>query len=64
MSLSRVQQLVSKAKTAVEPLYNSVRSQVVNQYEATMKSNAQYVVQDKEVADKLLKQWFFTQMSK
>jgi hypothetical protein len=61
---SRLHQLVSKAKSAVEPLYATVRSQTVKQYDSLMSGNAQYVVKDKAVEDKLLKQWFFSKMAR
>lgn len=61
---ARVQQLVSKAKSAAEPLYATARSQAVKQYESLMSGNAQYVVKDKAAEDKLLKQWFFTKMAR
>lgn len=61
---SRLQQLLSKAKSAVEPAYKSMRSQAVKQYETTMTKNAEFVVQDEANADKLLKQWFYTRLSR
>lgn len=61
---ARVQQVLSKAKSAAEPLFTSLRTQAGKQYDTLMTSNAQYVVKDKDAADKLLKQWFFTRMSR
>jgi F-type H+-transporting ATPase subunit g len=61
---ARLQQLLARARSATEPMYNTARSQAIKQYDALMTSNQQYVVKDKEVADKLLKQWFFTQLAR
>lgn len=64
MSLARVQQLLSKAKAAAEPIYKIAREQSVKQYDNVMSKGQQYVVKDKEASDKLLKQWFFTNLSR
>jgi len=64
MAASRVQQVLSKVKSAVEPAYNMVRSQTLKQYDTIMANNAQYVVKDKEAGDKLLKQWVFTNLAR
>lgn len=64
MAASRVQQLLSRAKASAEPLYSMVRSQTVKQYDALMANNTQYVVKDKEAADKLFKQWVFTNLAR
>lgn len=61
---ARLQQLLGKTKAAIEPAYNMARTEVVKQYEAQMAKNAEYVVKDQKAADKLLKQWFYTQMSR
>jgi len=61
---ARLQQILAKAKAAAEPLYASLRTQAVKQYDTLMTSNARYVVKDEDAADKLLKQWFFTRMSR
>jgi F-type H+-transporting ATPase subunit g len=60
----RLQQLASKAKQALDPMYRAARTETVKQYETMMKNNAEYVVKDDAAADKLAKQWFFTKMSK
>lgn len=64
MSLARVQQLLSKAKAAAEPMYKIAREQSVKQYDNVMSKGQQYVVKDKDASDKLLKQWFFTNLSR
>ncbi|KAG7667195.1 hypothetical protein NADE_003008 [Nannochloris sp. 'desiccata'] len=64
MSLARLQQVASKAKAAAEPLYKVAREQSVKQYDNLMAKGADYVVKDKAAADKLLKQWFFTNLSR
>jgi len=61
---SRVQQIVSKAKQAVQPVYSVAKTEAVKQYETIMVKNAEYVVKDKAAADKLAKQWFYTNMAK
>lgn len=64
MAAARAQQLLGKAKAALEPAYKLARTEVVKQYESQMAKNAEYVVKDKAAADKLLKQWFYTQLSR
>lgn len=61
---SRLQQLASSAKRALDPMYKAARTETVKQYEVMMKNNAEYVVKDDAAAEKLAKQWFFTKMSK
>lgn len=61
---SRLKQLASKLGKTVEPLYTTARSQTIKQYDALMANNQQFVVKDDEAANKLLRQWFFTRMSR
>lgn len=61
---ARLAALASKARAAAEPAWTKARAETVKQYDALMSSNQQYVVKDKEAADKLLKQYVFTQLSK
>ena len=61
---SRLQQLLSRAKTVVDPLYSTLRSQTVKQYDSLMAKNAQYVVKDPAAEEKLLRQWFFSKMAR
>uniref|UniRef100_A0A7S2F008 Uncharacterized protein n=1 Tax=Pycnococcus provasolii TaxID=41880 RepID=A0A7S2F008_9CHLO len=60
MAAARLSTFASKVTTTLAP----VRSKVVESYSKMMADNAQYVVTDAAVEDKLLKQWFFTKMSK
>ena len=64
MSLARVQQLATKAKAAAEPIAKIAREQTVKQYDNLMSKGQDYVVKDKAAADKLFKQWFFTNMAR
>jgi F-type H+-transporting ATPase subunit g len=64
MSLARVQQLLSKARAAAEPVAKMAQEQTVKQYDSLMARGQDYVVKDKAAADKLLKQWFFTNMAR
>lgn len=64
MAASRVQQLLCKVKAAVQPTAELVGKQVFSRYEQLMADNAQYVVKDKSAADKLLKQYVFTQLAR
>jgi len=48
----------------VTPMYSASEKQVMLQYEKMMKGGEQYVVKDKAQADKLLKQWFYTNMAR
>lgn len=61
---ARLAALASKAKSAAEPLWTRARTEAVKNYDSLMASNAQYVVKDKEVADKLFKQLVFTNLAK
>lgn len=61
---ARLTALASKARAAAEPTLGKVSKEAVTRFESLMKDNAQYVVKDKEVADKLLKQYVFTQLSR
>lgn len=61
---ARLTGVLSKARAAAEPLWTRVSGQTAKQYETLMAKNAQYVVKDKEAADKLLKQYVFTQLAR
>ncbi|KAL4422374.1 hypothetical protein ABPG75_008571 [Micractinium tetrahymenae] len=61
---ARLAALVSKARAAAEPVVSRASSEVVKQYDGLMAKNAQYVIKDKEAADKLLKQYVFTQLAR
>ena len=64
MLRARLGPLVSKVQQTVAPVYKSTESVVTKQYENIMKGGEQYVVKDPAEADKLLKQWFYTNMSR
>lgn len=64
MSVARIHQLASKAKTAAEPAYNIARTEVLKQYETLMANNKQYVLEKPEQANDMLKKWFYTKMSR
>ena len=55
---------VKRTYGAVEPAVTWTSEKVADQYRKTMKANADYVVRDQEAADKLLRQWFFTRLSR
>lgn len=61
---ARLQQVLGKTKAALEPALKKASTEVIKQYETTMAKNAEYVVKDQAAADKLLKQWFYTQLSR
>ncbi|KAL6773861.1 hypothetical protein ACKKBG_A22795 [Auxenochlorella protothecoides x Auxenochlorella symbiontica] len=61
---ARVQQLVSKAKSTVAPIYSTARKEVVKQYDGLLSKNSEYVVKDPEQASKLLKQYTFTKLAR
>lgn len=64
MAAARVQQVLSKTKAAVEPALCSARNEAVKRFDAYMVQNQQYVVKDPEAANKLLKQYVVTNMSR
>jgi F-type H+-transporting ATPase subunit g len=64
MSIARIHQMASKAKTAAEPAYNIARTEVLKQYETLMANNKQYVLEKPEQANDMLKKWFYTKMSR
>jgi hypothetical protein len=63
-TVSRLTQLLGRARTAVEPVAKMAKEETVKQYQTLMANNQQYVVKDPEAANKLLRQWVFTQLSK
>jgi len=48
----------------VKPVYKSTEKVVVEQYDKIIKGGEQYVVKDPAEADKLLKKWFYTNLSR
>lgn len=60
----RIGPLINKVQQTVTPVYSATEKQLVQQYDKLMKGGEQYVVKDKAQADKLLKQWFYTNVSR
>lgn len=60
----RIGPLLNKVQQTVTPLYSATEKQVVQQYDRMMKGGEQYVVKDKAQADKLLKQWYYTNLAR
>ena len=64
MAAARVGALVAKARAAVEPAVSMASKEAVKQYEQVMAANQQYVVKDPAAANKLLRQYVFTQLAR
>ena len=60
----RIGPLINKVQQTVTPVYSATEKQLIQQYDKLMKGGEQYVVKDKAQADKLLKQWFYTNVSR
>ena len=60
----RIAPLLNKVQQSVTPVYSATEKQVVQQFDKIMKGGEQYVVKDKAQADKLLKQWFYSNMAR
>ena len=60
----RIGPLLNKVQQTVTPLYSATEKQIVQQYDKMMKGGEQYVVKDKAQADKLLKQWYYTNLAR
>ena len=61
---ARAQQVAQQVQKTLVPLYERSEKQAVQRYKKLMEENQQYVVKDKEAADKLLKQYVFTSLSR
>ena len=61
---ARIGPLLQRAQGTVEPTYRLAEKHAVHQYDSLMKQNAEYVVKDPEAANKLLKQYVFTTLSR
>lgn len=61
---ARAQQIAQQVQKTVGPLYQTSEKQAVQQYKKLMAANEQYVVKDKEAADKLLKQYVYTNLAR
>ncbi len=60
----RIAPLLNKVQQTVTPVYSATEKQITQQFDKMMKGGEQYVVKDKAQADKLLKQWFYTNMAR
>lgn len=61
---ARLGPLLSKLESTAKPVYKSTEKVVVEQYDKIIKGGEQYVVKDPAEADKLLKKWFYTNLSR
>jgi F-type H+-transporting ATPase subunit g len=61
---ARVQQLLGRARGLVEPTLGRGANEVAHRFEDLMQKNAEYVVKDPAQANKLLRQWTFTQLAR
>jgi F-type H+-transporting ATPase subunit g len=61
---SKARALLSRVRGVVEPHMRSARDKGASQFEGLLARNAEYVVKDKAAADKLLKQYVFTQLAR
>lgn len=61
---ARLGPIITKVHNTVGPAYNATEKVVVEQYDKILKSGEQYVVKDPAEADKLLKKWFYTNLSR
>ena len=61
---SRATQLAQQVQKTVRPAYEWTEKNAVGQYTKLMADNQQYVVKDPKEADKLLKQYVFTNLSR
>lgn len=61
---SYLKRATGMANKAVDVVKTRMVPQAVEYYNTTMAQNAEYVVTDKEVADKLAKQLFYTKLAK
>lgn len=61
---TRANQIVQQVQKQLGPTYQWGEKQAVEQYTKLMETNKQYVVKDKDAADKLLKQYVFTNLSR
>jgi hypothetical protein len=61
---ARLGPLVSRVHSTVGPAYSATEKVVVEQYDKILKGGEQYVVKDPAEADKLLKKWFYTKLSR
>ena len=61
---ARAQQIAQQVHKTLVPMYERGEKQALERYQKMMEENKQYIVKDKEAADKLLKQYVFTSLSR
>lgn len=61
---ARATQIAQRVQKTVAPTYEWSEKQAVGQYKKLMEANQQFVVKDKEAADKLLKQYVYTNLAR
>lgn len=61
---ARATQIAQQVQKTVGPTYQWSEKQAVENYKKLMEANEQYVVKDKDAADKLLKQYVFTSLAR
>lgn len=61
---ARAQQISQQVQKTLVPLYERGEKQALERYHKLMEENKHFVVKDKEAADKLLKQYVFTSLSR
>lgn len=61
---ARAAQIAQQVQKTVRPTYEWSEKQAVDQYRKLMAANEQYVVKDKDAAEKLLKQYVFTNLAR
>ena len=61
---ARASQIVQQVQKTVSPAYQWSEKQAVEQYKKMMAANQEYVVKDKAAADKLLKQYIYTNLAR
>ena len=61
---SRLSNLLSQTQKTVKPLANAAEKEVTQRYTKLMEANKQYVVKDEAKAGDLLKQWYYTKLSR
>ncbi len=61
---SKLSALLSSTQKTVKPLADAAEKEVVTRYNKLMEANKQYVVKDEAKASTLLKQWYYTKLSR
>ena len=61
---ARATQIAQRVQKTVGPTYEWSEKQAVGRYKKLMEDNQQYVVKDKDAAEKLLKQYVYTNLAR